>query len=78
MDIALAGRNDLQPSAVSLVPIISEILTRLKETNPVISRMSGSGATCFALYESLKGAQAARELINSASKKSWMMIGKLK
>ncbi|HEY9090536.1 4-(cytidine 5'-diphospho)-2-C-methyl-D-erythritol kinase [Parasphingorhabdus sp.] len=78
MEIALSGRNDLQSSAESLAPIISEILLRLNETNVVISRMSGSGATCFGLYESLEEAQAASDIMSTSSERIWTMIGKLK
>lgn len=78
MEIALSGRNDLQSSAESLAPIISEILLRLSETNAVISRMSGSGATCFGLYESLEEAQAASDIMSTSSERIWTMIGKLK
>lgn len=49
---ALAGRNDLEPSAIALCPVIGELLGWLGERGGVVlARMSGSGATCFALFE---------------------------
>jgi 4-diphosphocytidyl-2-C-methyl-D-erythritol kinase len=45
------GRNDLEAAAISLVPEIAEVLEWLgKQPGAVIARMSGSGATCFALF----------------------------
>ena len=49
-DAALAGRNDLEPIAEGICPVITDILNRLSQTNPAFARMSGSGATCFALF----------------------------
>ncbi|WP_084607641.1 4-(cytidine 5'-diphospho)-2-C-methyl-D-erythritol kinase [Sphingomonas jaspsi] len=47
------GRNDLQQPAISLVPEIGEVLQWLEEQpGAAIARMSGSGATCFALFDS--------------------------
>jgi len=46
------GRNDLEPAAISLVPQIADVLAFLKaRAGATIARMSGSGATCFALFE---------------------------
>ncbi|MFK7942490.1 MAG: 4-(cytidine 5'-diphospho)-2-C-methyl-D-erythritol kinase [Paracoccaceae bacterium] len=42
-------RNDLQSAAIAVCPIISEVLQALSEAP--LARMSGSGATCFALVE---------------------------
>jgi 4-diphosphocytidyl-2-C-methyl-D-erythritol kinase len=50
LDLALAGRNDLEPPARVIAPVIAEVLETLREDTPVLARMSGSGATCFALY----------------------------
>ncbi|KUO55322.1 MAG: 4-diphosphocytidyl-2C-methyl-D-erythritol kinase, partial [Sphingomonadales bacterium BRH_c3] len=60
--IAREGRNDLEAPAISLCPVIAEVIAALRGTNPWLARMSGSGATCFALYDSAAqrdGAQAA-------------------
>ncbi len=48
-----AGRNDLEEPARVLVPAIGDVLDWLALQNGVtLARMSGSGATCFALFES--------------------------
>lgn len=55
--IARAGRNDLEPPARAMAPVIGEVLAALEASEGVIlARMSGSGATCFALF----GSEAAR------------------
>lgn len=45
------GSNDLQNNAISLAPQISELLSKLKTLDGAkAARMSGSGATCFAIF----------------------------
>jgi 4-diphosphocytidyl-2-C-methyl-D-erythritol kinase len=43
-------RNDMTPAAIALAPVIADVLATLAATRPVLARMSGSGATCLALY----------------------------
>lgn len=43
-------RNDLQPAAIGLAPVIAEVLAEISQTGAVLARMSGSGATCFGIY----------------------------
>ncbi|MDR7229837.1 4-diphosphocytidyl-2-C-methyl-D-erythritol kinase [Caulobacter sp. BE264] len=48
--LAVATRNDLEAPAVALEPRIAEVLSALREEpESLLVRMSGSGATCFAL-----------------------------
>ncbi|MBX9946866.1 MAG: 4-(cytidine 5'-diphospho)-2-C-methyl-D-erythritol kinase [Reyranella sp.] len=58
---ALAARgNDLTDAAVSLQPAIADVLAALRRSAGArYAAMSGSGATCFALYDSLDAARAA-------------------
>jgi 4-diphosphocytidyl-2-C-methyl-D-erythritol kinase len=58
------GRNDMQASAERITPVISETLEKLRgEGGARLVRMSGSGATCFALYaDRHAAARAARRL----------------
>ena len=58
------GRNDMQASAERITPAISETLEILRgDRNARLVRMSGSGATCFALYGDRHAAsRAARRL----------------
>ncbi len=56
--------NDLQEAAIGLQPVIGEVLDALVELPGAgLARMSGSGATCFALFESPKAAAAAAEAV---------------
>lgn len=49
---AMAGRNDLQPAAIGQAPVIRDVLDLLEGAQGVrLARMSGSGATCFALFD---------------------------
>jgi len=50
--VALSGRNDLENPACALVPAIATLLDWLsRQRGVMLARMSGSGATCFALFE---------------------------
>ena len=50
-DILKARRNGLTPAAVSLAPVVGEVLSAIKQSEGVLlSRMTGSGATCFGLF----------------------------
>jgi 4-diphosphocytidyl-2-C-methyl-D-erythritol kinase len=73
--MALEGRNDLEPPALALCPAIGDVLTALRETAPWLARMSGSGATCFALYESEARRDAARAAMPS---EWWTLAGALR
>lgn len=73
--IALAGRNDLEAPAIGLCPPIAEVLAALDATAPLLARMSGSGATCFALYDS----EAARDAAAASLRADWWQLaGKLR
>lgn len=62
----LLQRNDLQSAAQTLQPKITECIASLEATAPQLVRMSGSGATCFAIYETqLKRDIAANSLADS-------------
>ena len=76
--ITLTGRNDLEPPALALCPVIGDVLVALRDTAPLIARMSGSGATCFALYEDHAAAQAAAVRIAQVQPGWWQLLGKLR
>ncbi|MDH6266540.1 4-diphosphocytidyl-2-C-methyl-D-erythritol kinase [Rhizobium sp. SG_E_25_P2] len=61
-----SARNDLQPPAEQLAPEISEAMALLTSTNPLLARMSGSGATCFALYADQERLTAAMRALEAA------------
>lgn len=57
-------RNDLEPPAIALVPVIGDLIAELgKFDGCILARMSGSGATVFGLFGSAaKAHQAAHDL----------------
>jgi 4-diphosphocytidyl-2-C-methyl-D-erythritol kinase len=59
-----SGGNDLEGPAIELEPTIAEALAVLRKLPGCrLARMSGSGATCFALFDSMDAArEAARRL----------------
>ena len=76
--IALAGRNDLEAPAIALCPAIADVLDALDGTSPVLARMSGSGATCFALYESAEACESAQHAIAARHGDWWQMQGAMR
>lgn len=76
---ALAGRNDLQAPAISLCPAIGTVLNVLAaQQGALLVRMSGSGATCFALFDTDADAEAARAAIAAAHPGWWARAGRLR
>ncbi len=72
------ARNDLEAPAIALRPEIADVLGALHETQPRLARMSGSGATCFALYENSAQRDAAQQSISSACADWWTMASLLR
>lgn len=73
LTLALAGRNDLEAPARRLAPVIDDVLSLLGDDSPILARMSGSGATCFALYESDSARTAAAARIRAARPGWWCL-----
>ncbi len=76
--IALEGRNDLEAPAIALCPPIADVLSALHGTSPWLARMSGSGATCFALYDGEPSRDAASAQIQAQRPDWWQMKGRLR
>lgn len=65
-------RNDMQEAAIQLQPIIGKILLELSQTDGcALARMSGSGATCFAIYETDGERDAALEALRHQHPDWW-------
>ena len=65
------GRNDLEDAAVTLVPQIGTVLAWLSaQREATFVRMSGSGATCFALFDS----EEARDSAADAVPREWWRL----
>ena len=59
----MAARNDLVEPALSLSPQIGTCLEAIRSSGALVHAMSGSGATCFGIYETTdKAKQAARQI----------------
>ncbi len=70
-DWLLGQRNDLEAPAMALVPEIGEVLAFLRAQRGVrLARMSGSGATCFALFDAISFAEMAYVILK-AEKPDW-------
>ncbi len=76
--IVKTGRNDLQSSAIKICPEIELILSSLVSFTPELSRMSGSGATCFALFDNLQNCAAAHAYYRQNYPEYWSMAGTLR
>lgn len=66
-------RNDLQAPAVCLAPEIQNVLSEISKTTGChLSRMSGSGATCFGLYDSADLAADAAHIVQEKYPAWWV------
>ncbi|WP_340317738.1 4-(cytidine 5'-diphospho)-2-C-methyl-D-erythritol kinase [Rhizorhabdus argentea] len=75
---SLAGRNDLEPPARRLCPAIGEVVATLaRQPGVLLARMSGSGATCFALFENERTRDAA-EVAIAARPDWWRLASRLR
>ena len=77
-EISRNSRNDLRTPAIALCPAIAGVLAALDKTDPWMCEMSGSGATCFALYEDSADRDRAAEAIAQAQPDWWQMKGRLR
>jgi 4-diphosphocytidyl-2-C-methyl-D-erythritol kinase len=72
------GRNDMQEAALSIAPIIGDALKALRDSCALLERMSGSGATCFALYKDRAASLEAARAIARAHPTWWVKATVLK
>src|SRR5437660_3522893 len=60
VEVLAADTNDLEAPAMRIQPVIGAVIAALNATNGAwLARMSGSGATCFAIYENTADAGRA-------------------
>jgi len=78
VEVLAASANDLEAPAMRLQPVIGEVISALNATNGAwLARMSGSGATCFAIYENTADAGRAAEKIRRDHPGWWVHSGTL-
>ena len=71
-------RNDLEPPAIKLVPVIGDVIAQLAQTQGcMLARMSGSGATVFGLFGSSGQAHQAAQVMRAASPDHWVAAAPL-
>jgi len=72
-DFGSLGRNDLEAPAIRIAPAIADVLKRLSQI-PEATRtgMSGSGATCFALFSDRHSAAVARRIVAADHPRWWV------
>ena len=70
------GRNDLEVPARRLLPVIDEVLAALAALPGCrLARMSGTGSTCFGLFEQPAAAAAAARELAAAHPGWWVTPG---
>jgi 4-diphosphocytidyl-2-C-methyl-D-erythritol kinase len=66
------GRNDMEAAACLLAPVIGDVLAVLSAApGCLLARMSGSGATCFAIFKNCRSAARGRKAILRAHPSWW-------
>lgn len=66
------ARNDLEPPALTVAPVIGTVLAALRDHGCRLARMSGSGATVFALFADRRGAVRAASSLRAAHPDWWV------
>jgi 4-diphosphocytidyl-2-C-methyl-D-erythritol kinase len=78
VEVLAASTNDLEAPATRIQPVIGEVIAALNATNGAwLARMSGSGATCFAIYENTADSGRAAEKIRRDHPGWWVHAGTL-
>ena len=71
-------RNDLTDAAIALVPEIASMLQALEKLpGALLARMSGSGATCFALFDDTVAAESAAAKLTAEHPGWWVRAAAL-
>lgn len=69
-------RNDLEVPAISGLPVIQDVLDALEDIpSCCLARMSGSGATCFGLFETAAQARLAEDTLRAEHQDWWVASG---
>ncbi len=79
LEASLRGRNDLEPAATALAPEIKAVLGSLSDmAGLLLARMSGSGATCFALFDSEAALERASAELAAERPEWWRLTNRLR
>ncbi len=78
-DLLGARGNDLTTPALTVAPVIADVLSALERSDGcLLARLSGSGATCFALYATAAEAESAAARIRTAEPGWWAQATRLR
>jgi 4-diphosphocytidyl-2-C-methyl-D-erythritol kinase len=78
VEVLAASSNDLEAPAMRIQPVIGEVISALSSADGAwLARMSGSGATCFAIFENTAEAQRAAQKIQIDHPQWWVHAGVL-
>ena len=78
VEVLAASSNDLEEPAMRIQPVIAQVIAALNASNGAwLARMSGSGATCFAIYENTAEARRAADKIQLDHPDWWVHAGVL-
>lgn len=66
--------NDLEGPAIGIAPAVGDVLKELKQIpGALLARMSGSGATCFAILETFEQAASAAQVLRVTHPDWWIV-----
>jgi 4-diphosphocytidyl-2-C-methyl-D-erythritol kinase len=78
VEVLAENANDLEAPAMRIQPVIGQVIAALNATNGAwLARMSGSGATCFAIFENTAEAQRAAQKVQLDHPQWWVHAGVL-
>lgn len=78
LKVLAQASNDLEAPAIKLQPIVGEVLSTLRAAAGMrLARMSGSGATCFAVFDSEAEARQASQPLRADHPLWWVHVGVL-
>ena len=73
LELIAAHSNDLEAAAIGIAPTIADVLAALRALPGCrLARMSGSGATCFALFASARAAAAGAKILRAGHPQWWV------
>ena len=78
LEYLISKGNDLEIPVLEKFPQIQNLLDAIKKTNGCsISRMSGSGATCFGIFLKKDDAYVASKELAKNFPNAWIRVGEL-
>src|SRR4029077_1961030 len=78
LDHAARRGNDLEPAALSLAPVVGEVLAALRRCQGAhLGRLSGSAPSCFALFATEDEAKLASASLRAAHSQWWVAATRL-